>query len=132
MGVAPVENSSEGGVSVTLDQFMNVDLQVRGEVFWPVRHMLMAAGGVLEDVKKVFSHPQALNQCRDWLQRNLLQAVLLVETSSTAAAALHAGVTSGSVAVGSELTAQHYELEILARDIQDNPHNMTCFFILSN
>ncbi len=129
VGVVPVENSSEGGVSVTLDQFMNADLQVCGEVFWPVRHVLMAASGSLEDVEKVYSQPQALNQCRDWLRRNLPQAVL-VETSSTAAAARQAGVTPGTAAVGSELTAQHYELDILARDIQDNPHNMTRFFIL--
>jgi chorismate mutase/prephenate dehydratase len=129
VGVVPVENSSEGGVSVTLDQFMNADLSVCGEVFWPVRHVLMAADGNLEDVEKVYSHPQALNQCRDWLRRNLPQAVL-VETSSTAAAARQAGVTPGAAAVGSELTAQHYELEILARDIQDNPHNMTRFFVL--
>lgn len=129
VGVVPVENSSEGGVSVTLDQFMNSDLSVCGEIFWPVSHVLMTNDLPMEEIEKVYSHPQALNQCRDWLRRNLPQAVL-VETSSTSAAARQAAVTPGAAAVGSELTARHYELDVLARDIQDNPHNMTRFFVL--
>lgn len=129
VGVVPVENSSEGGVSVTLDQFLQSELQVCGEIYSRVRQMLISREESLEKIKTVYSHPQALNQCRAWLRRNLPQAAL-VETSSTAAAAKLAGQEDGVAAVGGELTARHYAQPILAADIQDNPHNMTRFFVL--
>ncbi|MFH1061202.1 MAG: prephenate dehydratase [Pseudomonadota bacterium] len=129
VGVVPVENSSEGGVSVTLDQFLGSDLAVCGEIYSKVRQMLMSRETGLDQIKKVYSHPQALNQCRGWLRRNLPQAVL-VESSSTAAAARQAAGEPGAAAVGSEMTAGHYGLPVLAADIQDNPHNMTRFFVL--
>ncbi len=129
VGVVPVENSSEGGVSVTLDQLLASGLKVCGEVYSRVSQMLMAGGGSLEEVRKVYSHPQALSQCRAWLRRNLPKAALL-EASSTAAAARQTLEEPGAAAVGGELTARHYGLHILAKEIQDNPLNTTRFFVL--
>ncbi|MCB2189223.1 MAG: prephenate dehydratase [Deltaproteobacteria bacterium] len=129
VGVVPVENSSEGGVSVTLDQFLVHDLTVCGEIYTPIRHMLMSRTRELDAVKKVYSHPQALAQCRQWLSRNLPQAAL-VEAASTVAAARLAAAEPGTAAVGSRLAARRLDLPILAEGIQDNPHNMTRFFVL--
>jgi chorismate mutase/prephenate dehydratase len=129
VGVVPVENSSEGGVSVTLDQLLGSDLKVCGEVYSKVSQTLMSASNDLESIQRVYSHPQALSQCRAWLRRNLPKAALM-EMSSTAAAARRAADEPGSAAVAGELTATHYGLTVLAKDIQDNPYNTTRFFVL--
>ncbi len=129
VGVVPVENSSEGGVNATLDRLLVSDLEVCGEIYSRVHQALMSASGGLAAVQRVYSHPQALSQCREWLQRNLPEAVLL-ETTSTAAAARRAGEEPGSAAIAGELTAERYGLTVLAAGIQDNPHNTTRFFVL--
>lgn len=129
VGVVPVENSSEGQVSVTMDLFLDSDLNVCGEIFSPIAHVLMSKAESMEDIKRVYSHPQALNQCRGWLARNVPKA-LLVETTSTAAAAQKSMEEADSAAVGSILAARQSGLNVLAKDIQDNPHNMTRFFVI--
>ncbi len=131
VGVVPVENSSEGGVSVTLDQFMTSPLKVCGEVYTQVSHMLLSQAESLDKVEKVYGHPQALNQCRRWLRRNLPGAPLQ-ETSSTAAAARMVAEDPAAAAVGGELAASHYGVKVLARAIQDIPRNLTRFFVLGN
>ena len=129
IGVVPVENSSEGGVGAAMDQLMRSQLKVCGEIFLPINHMLMSASPSLEGIEVVCSHPQALAQTRAWLRRNLPWA-RLEETSSTSAAAELASVNPKVAAVGSEMSATHWELPVLARGIQDSPHNVTRFFII--
>ncbi len=129
LGVVPVENSSQGGVTETLDRLMETHLTVCGEIYARVGHMLMSREAELSAVKRVYSHPQALGQCQGWLRRKLPQAEL-VDTASTAAAAERAAGEAGSAAVGSRLTAQHNDLPILAADIQDVAFNTTRFLVL--
>ena len=129
VGVIPVENSTEGGVSAALDRFLESDLTVCGEVLVPIRHCLMSAGAGLEGITTVQSHPQALAQCRRWLRRNLPGA-RLVEAPSTVSAARAVRNHEEAAAIASPLAAQRLGLEILARDIQDNPRNLTRFFIV--
>ena len=129
VGLVPVENSSEGGVSVTMDQFLTSDLQVCGEVYTPVRHVLMSGQDSLDGINKVYSHPQGLNQCRQWLAQNL-PGVITVEAASTAQAAQMATQEPGSAAVGSQLAAGHQGLNILASDIQDLANNTTRLLVV--
>ncbi|ADK83852.1 prephenate dehydratase [Desulfarculus baarsii DSM 2075] len=129
VGVVPVENSSEGQVSVTLDLFLESDLNVCGEIYARISQVLMSKEAAIEGIQRVYSHPQALNQCRNWLARNMPMATL-IESTSTAAAAQKAAQEDGSAAVGSILAARQGGLNALAIDIQDNPHNTTRFFVI--
>lgn len=131
LGVVPVENSSQGGVNETLDLLMTSRLMVCGEIYARVGHVLMSRQDDLADLKRVHSHPHALHQCRGWLRRKLPEAEL-VEAASTAAAARLAVQEPGGAAVGSSLTARHYNLQILATDIQDSPLNTTRFLMLGS
>ena len=128
-GVAPVENTIEGGVGVTLDCFLDSGLKICGEICLGISHVLMSATATATDIKRVYSHPQALAQCREWLARRL-PGVELIHASSTGAAAKKAEEESGSAAVGGEMLAERYNLNILERDIQDRSVNLTRFFVL--
>ncbi len=129
VGLVPVENSCEGGVGVTLDRLLSSELKVCGEVFAPIAHALMSREQELDAVKRVYSHPQGLNQCRGWLAR-VMPEVALLESSSTAAAARRAAAEPGAAAVGAELAARRYGLNLLATDIQDASPNLTRFLVL--
>jgi len=129
VGLVPVENSGEGAVSAALDQLMASRLMVCGEVYAPVSHALMTREEELGNIESVFSHPQALAQCRQWLVRNLPRA-RLAETASTAAAARQAAETPGSAAVGALAAAEPYGLKVLAEDIHDYAHNTTRFLVV--
>lgn len=128
-GLAPVENSSEGGVNETLDRLLGSSLMVCGETFHRISHALLSTEARLEDIAVVYSHPQALAQCRAWLQQNLPHARLEAE-HSTAQAARRAAGEPGAAAVASQLTAELHGLGALAADIQDNPNNITRFLVL--
>ncbi len=129
VGVVPVENSSEGHVNITLDEFITTNLKVCGETYLGVAHMLMSKEADLKDIKTLYSHPQPLGQCRHWLSTNLGK-VDVVECHSTAEAAQKAAAEPGAAAIGSELLASAHKLRILAGSIQDSPHNMTRFLII--
>ena len=129
-GVVPVENSSEGIVSHTLDSFLDSDLQICAEIGVDVDHCLLARDGVSEaQIERVYSHPQALSQCRRWLARNLPRATL-VETSSTSDAARAAKSDSAGAAVAAELASRLYGLTVLRRQLQDMPNNVTRFLVI--
>ena len=128
-GVVPVENSSEGGVGLTLDRLVNSELRICGEIKRSISHALMSKQKVLSGIKCVYSHPQALGQCLKWLATNL-PGRSMVQVSSTAAAAKLASEEPDAAAVGSDMLAAIYGLEVLAGDIQDLSHNMTRFLIL--
>lgn len=128
-GVVPIENSTEGSVSDTLDMFIESPLKICGEILLPIHHNLMARCK-REEIKKVYSKGQALAQCKDWLASNLPN-VPLVDVGSTTQAAQMAQSEPGAAAVAHEEAALIYGLNILARRIEDSPHNATRFVVLS-
>ncbi|MBE0598769.1 MAG: prephenate dehydratase [Desulfuromonadales bacterium] len=128
-GVVPVENSTEGVVSHTLDMFMSSDLQVCAEVLLEISHDLLSRNGSLEAVRKIVSHPQALAQCRAWLEENLPD-IPLVDVGSTALAAQMAAEDESAAAVASEMAATLYGLQVVKKKIEDNPHNFTRFLVI--
>jgi len=127
-GVVPVENSTEGVVTHTLDMFVESDLKIVAQIILPIQQCLMSKGP-REDIRKLYVHPQSLAQCRGWIQNHLPQ-VELVETSSNARSAELAAREKHSAAIGGVLAAERYGLPILASDIQDNSTNATRFLVL--
>lgn len=132
-GIVPIENSLEGGVSATLDCLAgDVELYIRRELLCPVRHCLLANSGVTRDeIRRVYSHPQALGQCRAFLEGTLSGAVCR-PVESTAAAAVLARRSPGSAAVASRRAANIFGLSILAEDIQDSDDNVTRFVVVGS
>jgi chorismate mutase/prephenate dehydratase len=128
-GVVPIENSTEGAVNHTLDMFINSGLKICSEVYLPIAHNLMTKQKKLSSVKKVYSHEQVFAQCRVWLEKNLSKAKL-VPCSSTTVAAMYASAGKGAAAIASELAAERYELNTLARSIEDSAHNITRFLVI--
>ncbi len=127
-GVVPVENSIEGTVSHTLDMFMDSSLNIVSEIVTDVRHHLLSRSS-LQKIKTVYSHPQALAQCRRWLAKNLPKAEF-VEASSTARAAELAALHRNSAAVASGLAAKEFNLGIVARNLEDAAANVTRFLVI--
>ncbi len=128
-GVVPVENSNEGIVSHTLDMFMESDLQIIAEILLEVSHDLLSRSGRIEAVKKVVSHPQAIAQCRHWLEENLPD-VALVDVASTALAAQMVAEDESAAAIASEMAASLYDLQVVKQKIADNPNNFTRFLVI--
>lgn len=129
-GVVPIENTTEGVVNHTLDMFIDSNLLIYGEVLQEVSHHLMSKSGVMEDVKKIYSHPHAIAQCRSWLETNLPH-VPVSEVASTAKAAELCIDDPSAAAIASELAAQLYGLKVLKARIEDNINNFTRFLVLS-
>jgi chorismate mutase/prephenate dehydratase len=128
-GVVPVENSLEGPVKTTLDKLLSTPLNIRAEIFLRVSHCLISSSKKLEGIKRVYSHPQAIAQCQDWLRRNLPHAPL-IEVDSTVAAAERVLENQEGAAIGSALAAATYALTIIAEGIEDSPSNTTRFFVI--
>jgi chorismate mutase/prephenate dehydratase len=128
-GVVPVENSTEGMVSHTLDMFFESDLKINAEVMLEIHHFLLSRTGRLEDVKKVYSHPQPLAQCRDWLSENLSN-IPLVDVASTAVAAQIVTEDYSAAAIASETAASLYDLKVVRARIEDQVNNFTRFLII--
>jgi chorismate mutase/prephenate dehydratase len=127
-GVVPVENSTEGVITHTLDMFVDSDLKIVSQIVLPIQHCLV--GNIKRSqIKKLFGHPQTLAQCRGWLQ-NHLPHVEIIETSSNARSAELARAGKGTAAIAGTLAAERYGLGILEADIQDNATNATRFFVL--
>lgn len=129
IGMVPVENSIEGMVSHTLDLFMDSDLKICGEVFLRIIHYLVSGESTPAEVTRVYSHPQALAQCRLWIEQNLPHAEIFAVTS-TARAAQRAREEQGAAAVASLVAAELYGLSVLARGIEDNAQNYTRFLVI--
>src|SRR5438270_920257 len=128
-GVVPLENSTDGGVSDTLEMFMRLpQLKVSAEVRLQ-RHHNLRANSDQEQIRRVYSKPQALAQCRNWLSKNLPHADMK-DVSSTAVAAQLAQQEPGAAAVASRQAAVRYGLRILFQDIEDYPHNETRFAVI--
>jgi chorismate mutase / prephenate dehydratase len=127
--VVPVENSIEGSVRETLDMLMLSSLEICAEVSLRISHALMNVSGKIEDIKQVMSHPQALAQCRQWLNRNI-PGIPLSETSSTAKAAKNAIGDPNIAAIGNERFGVELGLSVIRRAIQDKSENITRFYVL--
>lgn len=131
LSVVPIENSTEGGVSRTLDRLSDTDLSICGEVYLQIHHALLSNEKRLKDVKHVYAHTQSFGQCRGWLGRNCHWA-RTVPVGSNATAALMAAEETGAAAIAGETAAEHYGIDILYRNIEDKPGNTTRFFVLSD
>jgi len=129
-GVVPIENSTEGVVNHTLDMFIDSNLLIYGEVPQEVSHHLLSKTGRLEDIKKIYSHPHAIAQCRNWLESNLPH-MPVSEVPSTARAAELCADDPSTAAIASELAGQLYGLKVLKARIEDNLNNVTRFLVLS-
>jgi len=127
--VVPVENSTEGAVSRSLDLLLITPLRIVAEVSVQVQHHLLTLGGTLESVRRVFVHPQALAQCITWLSQNL-PTQERIQVASNAEAARLASLDPSAAAVAGENAALRYGLQIGARQIQDDPLNRTRFLVL--
>ncbi len=129
-GIVPLENSTDGRIADTLDMFVKLSgLQIRAEVRLRVRHCLMGKCP-WANVQRVYSKAQALSQCRNWLGKNLPQAKL-VDVVSTAAAADIAAKEPFAAAIASRPAADAFGLDVLAANIEDQPHNTTRFAVIS-
>lgn len=132
-GVVPVENSTEGAVSHTLDMFIESPLKIYAEILLPIHHCLLSIGNPLKSITKIYSNPQVFGQCRLWLESNL-RGVDLVDCVSTAEAAqivANNANREGIACIASGLAAATYDLKILAASIEDNPNNTTRFLVIS-
>lgn len=127
-GVVPVENSTEGVVTHTLDMFIDSELKIVAQIVLPISHCL-ASRISRSGIRKLFVHPQTLAQCRGWLQRHFPQAEL-VESASNARSAELAAATKHSAALCGEFAAAQYKLPILEHDVQDRANNATRFLVL--
>ena len=135
-GVVPVENTTEGVVTHTLDMFVDSDLKIVSQIVLPIQYCL-AGNGKGKDVQRLYAHPQALAQCRSWVQKNLPRAEVFETSSNARSAELVAHPTvkntklRGKVAaITGVLAAGKYGLRLLEQDIQDNAANATRFLVL--
>ena len=126
----PVENSLEGSIAVTLDTLARSrNLRVNLELIWPVHNHLLARCGH-ESIKKIYSHPQPISQCQNYLLRNFPHAEI-VKVASTARATeivSYAPLEEGAAAIGTERAGRLRDIPVITRDIQDNTANCTRFF----
>jgi chorismate mutase/prephenate dehydratase len=129
-GVVPIENTTEGVVNHTLDMFIDSNLLIYGEILQEVSHHLLSKSGLMGDVKKIYSHPHAIAQCRNWLETNLPH-VPVAEVTSTARAAEICLDEPDAAAIASELAGQLYGLKVIKARIEDNLNNVTRFLVLS-
>ena len=129
-GVVPIENSTEGSVTPAIDALIEGGVLIRRELVLEIGQCLMSTAAGLTQVERVYSHPQALAQCRVWLARNVAGAQL-VQTPSTAAAAREALADAAGAAIGSRLAAELYGVPVLRDNVQDLAENATRFVMVA-
>jgi chorismate mutase/prephenate dehydratase len=128
-GVVPIENSTQGIVSHTLDMFLDSDLKICGEVEMRIHHNLLTHADSLAGLERVYAHQQSLSQCRAWLRRNLPQ-VEAIPVSSNAEAARRVRSAPDAAAIASRSAAEIYGVPVLFSMIEDNPDNTTRFLVI--
>ncbi len=128
-GVVPMENSTDGRVTDTLDCFSRSTVRICGELQLRIHHCLLGVGS-RDDIRTVYSKPQPLSQCRNWLAKHLPHATLS-EVASTAAAAKAAKGQPHAAAIASRQAGTHYELPTIVANIEDNTDNITRFAVIS-
>jgi len=130
-GIVPVENSSQGMINRTLDLLMESPLHICGECRLRIEHNLLSNADSLSDIKTVSAHPQALAQCRRWLDKHLPHAERINASSNAGAAELTA-TDSSAAAIASLTAAQLYQLSVMVKNIEDETSNTTRFFIVGD
>ncbi len=128
-GVAPIENSTEGGIAQTQDALLEHDLSICGEAALRIHHQLLGKGDTLIAVRRVYGHAQSLAQCRRWLDAHLPQAERVPVISNGEGARL-AALEADAAAIAPQLAAELYGLSVLAANIEDETHNTTRFIVL--
>jgi chorismate mutase/prephenate dehydratase len=128
-GVVPIENTTEGVVSHTLDMFISSELKICAEILIEVSLYLLNKSGVVKDIAQVCSHPHAIAQSSHWLKEHLPKTPL-VDVASTAAAAQMASVDPSTAAIASEAAANLYDLKVVETKIEDNANNFTRFLVI--
>jgi chorismate mutase/prephenate dehydratase len=128
-GVVPVENSGQGTIQSTLDMFLASGVRICGEVELRVHQYLLARGGRIEDIERVYSHPMSLAQCRGWLRQHLPR-VETIPVSSNAEAARRARNADDAGAIAGEAAGLAYGLKVVAGPIEDRDDNTTRFLVL--
>ncbi len=130
-GIVPIENSLEGSISRTYDLLLDSELRVCGETELRVIHCLIAhPEATLDSIKRVYSHPQALGQCAGYLRHFGREIVPTYDTAGSVKMIKEQGIMDGA-AIASARAARVYGMKVLAREIEDNRHNFTRFFILA-
>lgn len=130
-GVVPIENSLEGAVTQTYDLLLDSNLTIMGEEIVKISHSLMTLKGTsIKDIKFVYSHPQAIAQCREYLERYGLSAVPYYDTAGSAKMLMEEK-PKHSAAIASERAAKIYGMKILAKGIESSTHNYTRFVVIS-
>jgi len=128
-GVVPVENSTEGVVTHTLDMFVDSELKIVAQIVLPISHGLLSRARHRGQIRRLYVHPQTLAQCRAWVHKNFPHAEL-IETSSNARSAELAAKEKNSGAIAGLLAAEKYRVPVLEHDVQDNAANATRFLVL--
>src|SRR3569833_3043232 len=128
-GVVPVENSTEGVVTHTLDMFLNSPLKIVGEVQLRIHHNLLGRVDGLSSIQRVYAHQQTQTQCREWLDENLA-GIERIAVSSNAEAARRVTTETNAAAIASREAANIYGLRAIASNIEDEPDNTTRFLVI--
>lgn len=128
-GVVPIENTTEGVVSHTIDMFVTSDIKICGEITMEVSLSLLNKTGKIGDIKKIYSHPHAIAECKEWIKEHMPEAPVF-DMSSTAMAAQTASEDPSSAAIASEFAATLYDLQIIERKIEDHTNNYTRFLVI--
>lgn len=130
-GIVPIENSTEGVVTHTLDMLLKSDLQICGEILLRIQHNLLSNAGRLSDIKVIYAHEQALAQCRNWLNRYVPHATCQAVSSNGHAADL-AAKSDSAAAIAGQMASDFYGLGILASGIEDETNNTTRFLVIGH
>ncbi|NLC27800.1 MAG: prephenate dehydratase [Campylobacteraceae bacterium] len=132
-GVVPIENNTEGAVGETLDCLDLYDgVKIVAEIYMDIHHSFATKAESVEDIEKIYSHPQGYNQCRKFLEEHQMLEIEFIPTKSTAEAAQKAAIDPNSAAICSHIGAKMYNVPILFGKIEDNLANRTRFLILSD
>ncbi|MCX5852283.1 MAG: prephenate dehydratase [Deltaproteobacteria bacterium] len=128
-GVVPIENSLEGSVAMTLDHLHTTPLTIRAEILLPIQHCLLSAAAKIRPLRQIYSHPQALAQCQQWLTTHLPRCDRHA-VESTAVAVQKVAGDRESAAIGSREAATLYGLNVLFEGIEDYHTNVTRFIVI--
>ncbi len=131
-GVVPIENNTEGAVGTTIDCLNKYDSKIVAELYVDIHHSFATLAEDLKDIKRIYSHPQGYNQCKNFLEEHFLMDVEFIPTYSTSAAAQKAKEDKEGAAICSAIAAKLYKLPIHFEKIEDNLANRTRFLILSD
>jgi len=128
-GVVPIENSTEGAVTYTLDELIETDLSIIAEQYVRISYSVLSHGADISSIKKIYSHPQPLGQCKGWIRANVPGAEI-ISVDSTTTAAGEARKDETAAAIAAHVAAEIYGLNVLATRVEDIRQNYTRFFVI--